>query len=69
MVWVSGCCRSVFTVWTVEKKIGSAIAELRDILDSWPRFVQESGIEASDRLAERHSEIFSGLLEMMRASR
>ena len=47
-----------------KKQIAFAVTELQDILVSWSKFAQESGLEASDRMTERHSEILSGLSKM-----
>jgi len=59
----------VFSLFGLSKKqIAMSITELRDVLADWPKFVQESGIEASQRLSERHAEIASGLAEMVRAA-
>lgn len=52
-----------------EKQIALAIAELRDVLADWSKFVQEAGIHASERLSERHAEIFSGLAAMVQSMR
>ena len=47
-----------------KKQIAFAVTELQDILVSWSKFAQESGLEASDRMTERRSEILSGLSKM-----
>lgn len=52
----------IFQIYGLSKKqIILAITELKDTIAPWQRWVQESGIEDTYRLHERHSEILSEL--------